>query len=225
MHTNFEEAHGFDNSTEDDLTLPGVYLFYAHGENQAKDAAELEPSYSWSIWRPSLMQLWPAGKPSFRIRLRFLFRCALNYLHFFATPEYGALCVFSERKLVHYSGFTPRYWRFPFLADDDLQVGDTWTAPSHRNHGLARFALLQILRLRMKLGRRFWYVVESTNLPSIRVAESAGFTMVAKGSWIRPFGTKLLSSYVMDIDHSGTQSAPASDGTELADLSTRKISA
>ena len=102
-----------------------------------------------------------------------------------------------EDQLVHYSGFTARYWRFPFLSDDDVQVGDTWTEPAHRGRGIARFALFEILRTRGKSGRKFWYVVDELNRPSIRVAESAGFVLEGEGTWVKPFGIKLLGSYVM----------------------------
>jgi len=98
---------------------------------------------------------------------------------------------------VHYSGFTPRYWRFPFLQDSDLQIGDTWTEPSHRGKGLALFALLEIIRIKRKPGRKFWYVVGGLNTPSIRVVEKAAFSLVGKGTFIVPLGIKLLGSYVM----------------------------
>jgi RimJ/RimL family protein N-acetyltransferase len=101
---------------------------------------------------------------------------------------------------VHYSAFTPRYWRFPFLRDGDLQIGDTWTEFSHRGRGIALFALLEIIRINRKPGRTFWYVVNELNAPSIRVVEKAAFSLVEKGTFVVPFGIKLLGSYVMIAD-------------------------
>ena len=102
---------------------------------------------------------------------------------------------FSGYTLDHYSAFTAHYWRFRFLGDEDLQIGDTWTHPLERGRGLAFFALRQILAVKQETGRRFWYVVEKTNLPSIRVIEKAGFTVVGQGSFVEPLRIKLFGSY------------------------------
>jgi GNAT superfamily N-acetyltransferase len=117
----------------------------------------------------------------------------------FSNREVGALCIHHGHRLVHYSGFTPRYWRFPFLIDRDLQIGDTWTDPSHRGKGLASYALEEIMEIKQAPGREFWYVVGDTNFPSIRVVERAGFGLVGFGGWRKPWGIKLLGSYVMDL--------------------------
>lgn len=105
--------------------------------------------------------------------------------------------MFFEDKLVHYSAFTGRYWRFPCLGDDDIQIGDTWTDPAHRSKGIASFAIDQIVSRKQKPGRQFWYCVEAINRSSIRVADSAGFEVVGEGIWRKPFGLKLLGSYVL----------------------------
>jgi RimJ/RimL family protein N-acetyltransferase len=61
-----------------------------------------------------------------------------------------------------------------------------WTEPSHRGRGLAQFALTKIIEEMGEPGRDVWYVVERVTLPSIAVAERAGFACVATGEWIRP---------------------------------------
>jgi RimJ/RimL family protein N-acetyltransferase len=121
----------------------------------------------------------------------------LHRLHLFAGRGSGVLLIYDRRRLVHYSGFTPRYWRFPFIADGDFQIGDTWTDPAHRARGLASFALQTIVTTLAKPGRRLWYVVEDINKPSIRVVEKAGFTLAAEGTWIKPWGLKLAGAYVI----------------------------
>jgi RimJ/RimL family protein N-acetyltransferase len=122
-------------------------------------------------------------------------------LHLFAGSGSGALLIYDRRRLVHYSGFTPRYWRFPFVADDDFQIGDTWTDPAHRGRGLASFALQRVVMTLAKPGRRLWYVVEDINKPSIRVVEKAQFILAAKGAWVRPWGLKLAGAYVIRRNH------------------------
>jgi GNAT superfamily N-acetyltransferase len=141
------------------------------------------------------------------MRARFAFRYLLDYAGLFSNREAGTLCIHYGNRLVHYSGFTPRYWRFPFLADQDLQIGDTWTDPAHRGKGLAGYALEEIMEIKQAPGRGFWYVVEDKNAPSIRVVERAGFELLGIGTWRKPWGIKLLGSYF--IDAGGRVSRPA----------------
>jgi RimJ/RimL family protein N-acetyltransferase len=189
----------------------GFYRFYRY----RGDASELPQSpsckYNWSFWRPPAGRPWPLAKCDVRTKLRFLFRYSLYRLGFFASSNCGALCILDQGKLVHYSAFSPRYWRFPFLRDNDLQVGDTWTEPSYRGRGLALFALLQIIDEMEESGRDLWYVVARENHPSIAVADKAGFECVATGDWIKPWGIKLLGAYLMGADHSEPKSLKTAD--------------
>lgn len=185
-------------NVDDEPPLTGHYLFY-RGSGAEVHEELAPPPYVPSVWCPSLCQPWPPGTADSKIKLRFLFRTALHYLRLFANRECGAICLYSGCRLVHYSCFTPRYWRFPFLPDEDIQIGDTWTDPLHRGSGLAGYALAKVLLLARKPGRHFWYVVEAANRPSIHVAERAGFEMVAVGGWKKPLGIKLFGSYVPRI--------------------------
>ncbi len=185
-----------NETTGEDPPPAGHYLFYRSSGDQAREEP-LAPPYVASAWRPSFGRPWPAGASDSRDRLRFLFRYLVHYLRLFANRECGAICVYFDNRLVHYSGFTPRYWRFPFMGDDDIQIGNTWTDPVHRGKGLAFFALEKILVMKRKPGRYFWYCVEAINRPSIRVATRAGFELAAEGTWKKPFGIKLIGSYVI----------------------------
>jgi len=182
------------------------YLFYCYicgqeegGENVAGDATGrgLPAPYSCTVWRPRGCPTLPPGLSGLRLRLRFLFRWAVHRLHLFAGPGCGALLVYDRERLVHYSGFTPGYWRFPFIAGGDLQIGDTWTDPAYRGRGLALFALQTAVAILARPGRRLWYVVEVINKSSIRVAEKAHFALAAEGTRVASRGPKLAGAYVI----------------------------
>jgi len=184
----------------DSKPLPGGrYLFYRTLGLSPQDHLTLPSGYSASMWWPSRRRLWPSGVSDLRSRARFAFRFLLDRAGFFSNCEVGALCIHHGHRLVHYSGFTPRYWRFPFLPDADLQIGDTWTDPAHRGRGLASYAVEEILEIKQRPDRRFWYVVGKENFPSIRVVERARFELVGVGEWRRPLGLKLLGSYIMEV--------------------------
>lgn len=138
----------------------------------------------------------PAGLPAGE-RNRFRLRWLLHCLRIFSNRDYTVFVVRRGDQFAHYSGVTGRYWRFPFLPKDDLQIGDTWTHPDHRGKGIAGFAAHRILAAMSRPGRYIWYVVEDINTPSIRTAEGAGMSLYARGVWKRPFNLKLLGSYVI----------------------------
>ncbi len=202
--------------SQSETRLDPHYLFYCYtcgesaGDENARHecanddtaAGALPAPYSWTVWRPRIWPTLPQGLLSVRLRLRFLFRWAIHRLHLFAGPGCGVLLVYDRERLVHYSGFTPRYWRFPFVADDDFQIGDTWTDPAHRGRGLAFFALQTIVAMLAKPGRRLWYVVEAINQPSIRVVEKGRFTLAAEGTWVTQWGFKLAGAYIIPKNRS-----------------------
>ena len=121
----------------------------------------------------------------------------MHYLGAFTNLGYRVFVIRDAEIVVHHSCVFPRYFRFPFMAEGDLQIGDTWTAPEHRGKGLATFALRKVVELCAKPGRKFWYVVADDNIPSIRVGEKVGFTAVGKGTKKKRFGVSLLGSYVI----------------------------
>jgi RimJ/RimL family protein N-acetyltransferase len=179
------------------VTQKPVYLFYClDGSEHA--TSTLPSNYSWSIWRPSRFPNLPAELPGFHCKARFLFRWILNRLHIFKGDACGAVIIWSKGQVVHYSGFTSGYWRFPFLCERDLQIGDTWTDPSHRGRGLAQFGLNTAIAINRRVQRRFWYVVEEGNEASIKVVCKAGFRLHGTGTWKKPYGVKLLGSFVIN---------------------------
>src|SRR5579871_1828979 len=181
------------------------YLFYRYVCGEAKDErieaenglGRLGPQYLCVIWRPRGWRILPHGLPGARLRLRFLFRWVLDRLHIFAEPGFGAVLIYDGDRLAHYSGFTPRYWRFPFIANGDFQIGDTWTDPAYRGKGLASAGLARAVALLTRPHRRLWYVVESINEPSIRVAEKGHFTLAAEGGILEPWGLGFARAYVI----------------------------
>jgi RimJ/RimL family protein N-acetyltransferase len=157
-----------------------TYLFYRTGYPPSARATDLPAEYVWSIWKPTRKNMMPNGMAQYRKRLAS--RWFMHQLGLFSNRHYQVLVIrhAPSRDIVHYSGATGHYWRWPFMRAEDMQIGDTWTHPTHRRRGLARFALVQLLGQLAQPDRHIWYVVEEDNAASIAVAEAGGMTLVGR---------------------------------------------
>jgi RimJ/RimL family protein N-acetyltransferase len=167
-----------------------VLFFKGTPESSPKPAA-LPPGYESLFWRPSLTRLCPHGQPLYP----FVFWWLLHMIRVFRNREYGAFLIRHDNQWVHRSVVTPRFFRFPFMKVNDLQVGDVWTAERERGRGLASFALLSILDADRNRQRPYWYLVEEDHLASIRIAERANFRRAALGTRTSRFGIRFFGAY------------------------------
>jgi RimJ/RimL family protein N-acetyltransferase len=135
----------------------------------------------------------PPGIPG---RLPALVWAVMHVSHLFANRAYAIVLMRHGSTVVHHSFLFPRYFRFPFMGDEDLQVGDTWTEPAWRGRGLARVALLEARHRAAAEGRCVWYVTDKDNTPSQRVAESCGFRMYGRGVRTSRWNLRALGAFV-----------------------------
>lgn len=143
------------------------------------------------LWRPSGTEITPPGVNGAAFKAWWAF----HQLRIFANREYALMLIYDGARLVHRSGVYPRYFRFPFMRDRDLQIGDTWTDPEYRGRGLAQAAIVHIARALSRPGRTLWYLAESENEASVRVIERVGFAFVGAGERTRPFGVGAFGQY------------------------------
>jgi RimJ/RimL family protein N-acetyltransferase len=167
------------------------WLFYRSAEPVDRLARALPVGYTCEMWTPSAFRVKPKGVSLFPVVVWWLF----HSLHLFSNREYGLLVIRQGGRVVHRSVITPGYPRFPFMAKEDIQVGDTWTDPAVRGRGLATIALENIVRTPRYRNRSCWYIVETDNTASIRVVEKAGFMLTGCGIRIRRFGLGVLGQF------------------------------
>lgn len=170
------------------------FLYYSASIPASYSTRSIPVDYQYEIWRPALFCSKPRDLPAFPFTVWWLF----HLLHIFTNREYGIVLIRRHGRIVHRSVITPRYFRFPFMRAGDIQVGDTWTDPEMRGLGLATSALEQILVACTDRRHTCWYVVESSNTPSIRVVEKAGFSLVGKGVRTRRLGLGILGQFRID---------------------------
>jgi RimJ/RimL family protein N-acetyltransferase len=181
-----------NKSRHKDLLLSHLfYLQESHAIKEFNAGNSIDAGYTVKLWRPGRGKIVPpqlSPKP-------FLVWWLFHQLGIFKNEDYAVLGIYKGDKLTHRSSVFPGYFRFPFMAIDDLQIGDTWTAPDHRCRGLSTHAIHQILRLCGKPGRRFWYVTDKENIASIRVVEKTGFSKVGEGCRTKRLGHSLFGTF------------------------------
>ncbi len=169
------------------------YLFYTL--NLMKNSPEPEAlpiNYRVEIWRPTLCSIKPRGLPLVPFGVWWIF----HLLRIFYNQNYGLVLIYEGDRLIHRTCVFPGYFRFPFMARTDLQIGDTWTDEVHRGKGLAAWAIRQAFAAFGHEGICFWYITLHDNFASIRAAEKGKFVLQGEGRRISRFGLKPLGAYV-----------------------------
>ena len=147
------------------------YMIYRLLDTQYAIAIKPVDIYAY-LWKPSFSCVHPPDLDG-----KFRYWGIAYLLKLFGNHDYRVLYLLSGSKVVHRSVVMPRYFRWPFMNRDDLQVSSTWTDPSYRGRGYATYSLTLIAQLFSKQGRSIWYVTMENNIPSIKVCLSAGFQL------------------------------------------------
>jgi GNAT superfamily N-acetyltransferase len=160
-------------------------------EDARDDAPALPPGISLKLWRPSEHTLpsWSALRVAYWLQAR---------LGMFADERFAELSLWDGGVLIHRLIVTPRWRRFPFMEAGDLQLGALWTHPQYRRRGLARIAMAEAHRLFGGPGQRFWYLADSTNLPSTALALASGYRLAGTGRRTAPLGLRLFGQFQID---------------------------
>lgn len=143
-------------------------------------------------WIPRFNSVRPDGLPVFPYAIWWLFHA----LHIFSNRSYRIFLVRDGAgRVLHRSGLFPRYFRFPFMAVPDLQIGDVWTAESARGQGLAATTLRHVLTRFPRTA--VWFLCQASNEASINLAMSAGLEFQGSGKEQIRRGFKLLKQFVV----------------------------
>ena len=169
-------------------------LFYRRAASALPPGAGPPDGAAFRVWRPAEHGFPPPGS---RGRPSNWIWWALQALGLLAEPGLAELTLWRDGRRLHRLIITPRWFRFPFMARGDLQLGDLWTDPAARGQGLARAAIAEALRLTAQADQ-VWYLVDARNIASARLAESAGFQLHGMGRRTRPLGLDLAGRLRLD---------------------------
>jgi len=169
-------------------------LFYRREPSGATPPAPLPPGVMIRIWRPAEDGAPPRGSR----RPQNLVWWGWDLVGVFPQRRFAEISLWREGRLVHRLILTPRWYRFPFMAPQDLQVGDLWTHPDFRGRGLAHVAIDRAHREAAGCAGQLWYLVEADNVASVRLIKSCGYRLVGAGRRVNPLGIGALGQFHLD---------------------------
>ena len=152
---------------------------------------ELPWGYEMEIWRPAPLSITPPT-----LTWRFVAFWLFHYIGVMSSRKYCVLLIRSGGRVVHRSCLVPKYYRWPFMDDDDLQISSTWTHPDHRCRGLAKFAVQYFTHEHGGPGRALWYISRPENAASIAVCRSCHFEFDAYLHRTKRWGSLFLGTFV-----------------------------
>lgn len=151
-------------------------------------------------WRAEFILPRISSLASKRLVSKFSLGCwALHTTKQFANQDCGLLTLSDGRVIASYCWAHPGFFRYPFMATQDLQVGKVFTHPDYRGNGLAAAGVSELVHRCTRPGRTIWYLTSKENPASIRVAEKLGFELRGRGGIRARWGTQALGGYEINI--------------------------
>jgi GNAT superfamily N-acetyltransferase len=163
-----------------------------HASQESCARRWLPSGYSMETWRPGWRRILPPT-----LGLKFALWWLLHVCGVFRNRDYAVLIVRRNGSPVHRTCLIPKYFRWPFMSDDDLQVSSTWTDPEHRCMGIATYALQHVVSDWVKEGRTLWYVTHADNAPSLAVCRNLGFRMKTAANRTSRLGVRILGQLAL----------------------------
>lgn len=141
------------------------------------------------VWKPSVTHIWPQGIKEIRIRLEFFVVWLLYFVLKYPSKDgYRVFVIYHKGKPIHRTVFTTKSFKYPFMPENDIQVGMIFTEVEFRRKGLAAHTISEILKRYEIPGRASWYITEEDNAASRKLAEKSGFSEYSKARRKRLLG-------------------------------------
>lgn len=187
------------------VTDKGAFNFYLRECAPPKATTVSMPrDYRIEMWAPKPWRILPRCLLRARKAQHLLnaWHLCFFWLHHYlrrlrSRNEYRIALAFHNNDLAHFAVIRTRDYRFPFMREDDIQVGPVWTHPSHRGQRLATAVLLQVLTEFSNAWRRVWWICLCDNAPSNTVAIKAGFSWLGEGERTTRLGLRALGTFVI----------------------------
>jgi len=162
---------------------------FEEGElDKASEASTCD--YEIEHWKPR----WFSFKPKGINICPFIIWWVFHFLGVFHSNIYSVVLIRRlDGRIVHRTCLFPKFFRFPFMDMNDVQVGDILTASGERGKSVASLALRYISEELSP--KRIWYITDKCNIASVNLAKKNGFKLEFKAIKVPRFGLRFLGYY------------------------------
>ena len=152
-----------------------IVLYQLKSDKNSKRFPVLN-DYSVVKWTPSFTRIIPPKK-----NMKYINYWFFHYLKIFKNRNYSAVQVFNSDILVSSLLVVPAHFKWPFMNKNDVQFTYVMTNKDYRGKGIAMQTIMRVINDLAPVTNSFWYVTDTNNFASIRVAEKLGFKLAGKG--------------------------------------------
>lgn len=147
-------------------------------KNSEKEVVTIsrENKFIYSVWKPKLFSIKPKGI-KFSLLLPWL---VFGFSPLFTARVFKIYLVYDQEKLIHYSFFFGKSFKFPFIQKDDIFLGPIWTSNEYRRKGISFNAIKEIILSFGDKVNHFWWMCDEKNTGSRKLAEKLGFLKYGK---------------------------------------------
>ena len=146
--------------------------------------------YKFETFKPSLLHITPKD-----MNIKFVF--VVYWILYLIIWKQQGKCyehylVYDEERLIHYSVVLPEFYRYPFMENNDIQIGPYWTSEQHRGQGICPFVILKILNRYMFRKKYAYIIIRENNIASQRSVGKCGLDFYGYGVRTKGFWGKFI---------------------------------
>jgi hypothetical protein len=154
-----------------------------------------EEVFDINLYNPSFVDSIKLSK----IRLTFFIWFLFRVFRLFKSPYYVVILTNSKKEVVHHFVLLPRSFKYPFMEEGDLQIGDVWTRDDYRGQNISAFVISKVLKDNPYNRYNFWYLTELENTASINLARKLNLHLEGEGYVESKLLFKLIKTNIYNI--------------------------
>lgn len=150
-----------------------TFLIYKLNKERIQQNFDIDANLE--IWKPSLSTFRHSRLPS-----KYLIWWFYHYMHIFRNKNLQVWLYYINQELAHFFCIVPKYYRWPFMNKNDVQITYVITTKKYRGNNIAFNAIGKAIN-KLEIAGDIWYVTDSTNYASQKLAEKLGFELFGNG--------------------------------------------
>ena len=136
----------------------------------------VESIFEFKLWKPTVKQPIPPNKSK-----KYILYYIFHLLGIFKNRDYCSVLVYAEGHIIASLLLVPKYFKWPFMNNEDLQFTYVLTKANYRGKNLAALMIDFGFQATKNSKRKYWYVTTQDNVSSQRVAAKVGFLKIGEG--------------------------------------------